>query len=336
MPRKSKKRLSEMTRKEIITRLNRRGALPPQTIAAIATRIIDRRKAAKKAASEAARHKDKWNLIIQPLSKEIRSVQTRLAQFKKRENIPLSTFYSSYLSALVRVRDILKAYQRQPLTPDQKVKEVKLSAEGILPLSLTRLSLGHHWSDWVPVRIRTEFRRAHASINAKTKPIAPIFQRDPSKTVLAQRHAVLTKWKEEMAQLQDVVTRDGIQRRPHEAIQSQLIARAINKAEAQGKVDKRLTPYWSKLLTTAEHNEVRQRVREAIESEGGRVATRKATDGQPVHESEVPMQFNVVGRYGTEPEAGMQVLEANRRFMEFMRRQEEQAVQAQENSDDDN
>ena len=266
MPRKSKKRLSQMTRKEIITRLNRRGKYPPQIIAAIATQIIDKRKAHKKAARAYHKHKDQWNLIIQPLSQEIRSVQTRLAQFKKRENIPLATFYGAYVSALMKVRDILKAYQKREQTPDEKVKEVKLSAEGILPNSLTRIPLGHHWSDWVPVRIRTEFRRAHANITARTKPIAPIFQRDPPKTIIAQHAQVREKWHNELTQLQNVIERDGADKRPLEAEQAALIQIALSKLDASKK-DRRVSPHWRKLVTADERIAVQKQRRTQLKEE---------------------------------------------------------------------
>ena len=266
MPRKSTKRLRDCTRKEIITRLNRRGKYPPQTVVAIATRIIDKRKEQKKAARAAAKHKDKWSLIIKPLSQEIRSVQTRLAQFKKRENIPLSTFYGAYVSALMKVREILKAYQRQSLTPDEKVREAKLSDEGILPLSLSRIALGHHWSDWVPVRIRTEFRRAHANLSAKTKPIAPIFQRDPPKTIIAQHTFVKDKWTQELNQLLNILDRDGADRRPLEAEQAALIQIAIAKLDA-AKKDRRVSPHWRKLVTADERIAVQKQRRTQLKEE---------------------------------------------------------------------
>jgi len=259
MPRKSKKRLRDMTRKEIITRLNRRGTLPPQTVAAIAERIIEKRKANKKAARAYHKHKDTWNLVIHPLSQEIRSVQTRLSQFKKRENIPMSTFYEAYLSALIKVRDILKAYQKQEHAPNEKAKLCKLSPEGILPNSLTRLAHGCHWSDWVPLRIRTEFRRAHANLEVKTKQLAPIFQRDPSKTILAQHSRIRIKWLDELTQLQNVIEREGNDRtkRPIESAQAYLIKLAITKLDA-AKKDKRITPHWRKLITPDERLEARK------------------------------------------------------------------------------
>jgi hypothetical protein len=251
MPRKSTKRLRDCTRKEIITRLNRRGTLPPETIAAIATRIIDKRKAEKKAAKAYARHKDKWKPIIEPLAKEIRLVQSRMVHFKKRENIQLSTFYGAYLDAMLKMRDILKAYQKQELSPDERAREAKLTDEGILPNSLARLSIGCHWSDWVPFRIRTEFRRAHANLAQRTKPVAPIFQRDPPKTILAQHANVKAKWTEELNLLLNVVERDGTDKRPLEAEQAALIQIAIKKLDTVKK-DRRVTPHWRKLVTGAE------------------------------------------------------------------------------------
>ena len=249
------KRWRDMTRKEIITRLNRKykdcAGVPPSSVKKIVDNYIAKRNAERAARRKNAAHKDRWQLVIAPLSKEIASVRTRVAQWKKRESVELETFFSAYLSALTKVRDILRAYQRQALTPDEKARAVNLSAEGILPNSLQRVSLGSHWSDWVPHKIKREFMRAHANLATRTRKLSLIFQREPNKTILDQHWRVRQMWMEELNQLQNVIDRDGADRREYEARQAERIRQAITKLEAAPK-DKRITPHWRKLVTMKE------------------------------------------------------------------------------------
>ena len=248
----AKKRLRDCTRKQIITRLNRRFAnsavVTPAVVKAIADRICEQRKLLKYHAHRTARLNNAWKVVLQPLSKEIRSLQTRLTQWEKRENVEMTTFFGAYLSALLKVRDILRAYQRQELDPTAKAKAVNLSDEGILPNSLQRVSLGLHWSDWVPFKIKREFMRAHANLATRTKRLTLIFQREPNKTILDQHWRVRQMWTEELNQLQNVIDRDGTDRREYEVRQAERIRLAITKLEAAPK-DKRITPHWRKLVT---------------------------------------------------------------------------------------
>lgn len=250
-----KKRLRDCTRKQIITRLNRRfrdsTVVTPAVVKKIADRICEQRKLQKYHTHRTARLNNAWKIVLQPLSKEIASVRTRVAQWKKRESVELETFFSAYLSALEKVRDILRAYQRQALTPDEKARAVNLSAEGILPNSLQRVSLGSHWSDWVPHKIKREFMRAHANLATRTRKLSLIFQREPNKTILDQHWRVRQIWLDELTQLQNVIERDGTDRREYEARQAERIRQAITKLEAAPK-NKRITPHWRKLVTMKE------------------------------------------------------------------------------------
>lgn len=247
------KRLRDMTRKQIITRLNRKykdcAGVPPSTVKAIADRIIEKRKAERDTQRRNAIHKDKWELIIAPLAREIRSIQTRLTQWRRREQTDMLTFFTPYLTALLKVRDILRTYQRQSLDPNAKAKAVNLSDEGILPNSLARLPLGQHWSDWIPHKVKREFMQTHAQLSAvvRTRKLSPIFQRDPSKTIIDQHYRVRQAWQEELNQLENIVERDGIDRRPLEAQQADKIRLAIAKLEAAPS-HRRITPYWRKLI----------------------------------------------------------------------------------------
>lgn len=251
----AKKRLRDCTRKQIITRLNRRfehsAVVTPAVVKAIADRICEQRKLQKYHAHRTARLNNAWKVVIQPLAKEIGSLQTRLAQWKKRGNVEMTTFFGAYLSALLKVRDILRAYQRQELTPEQKAKAVNLSDEGILPNSLQRVSLGLHWSDWVPHKIKREFMRAHSNLATRTRRLTLIFQREPNKTILDQHWRVRQMWVDELTQLQNVIERDGTDRREYEVRQAERIRQAIAKLEAAPK-DKRITPHWRKLVTSKE------------------------------------------------------------------------------------
>lgn len=246
------KRWRDMTRKQIITRLNRKykncAGVPPSSVKKIVDHYMEKRKAERELRRKHTAHKDKWKIVIEPLSKEINSVRTRVAQWKKRESTELFTFFGAYLSALLKVRDILRAYQRQELTPEQKAKAVNLSDEGILPNSLQRVSLGLHWSDWVPHKIKREFMRAHANLATRTRRLTLIFQREPNKTILDQHWRVRQMWTEELNQLQNVIDRDGTDRREYEVRQAERIRLAITKLEAAPK-DKRITPHWRKLVT---------------------------------------------------------------------------------------
>lgn len=247
------KRLRDMTRKQIVTRLNRkykdRAGVPPASIKAIADRIIEKRKAERDTQRSNAIHKDKWELIIAPLAAEIASVRTRVAQWQRREQADMLTFFTPYLTALLKLRLILRSYQRQPLDPDAKAKAVNLSDEGILPNSLARLPLGQHWSDWIPHKVKREFMQTHAQLSAvvRTRKLSPIFQRDPSKTIIDQHYRVRQAWQEELNQLENIVERDGIDRRPLEAQQADKIRLAIAKLEAAPS-HRRITPYWRKLI----------------------------------------------------------------------------------------
>lgn len=249
----AKKRLRDCTRKQIITRLNRRFAnstvVTPAVVKAIADRICEQRKLQKYHAHRTARLNGAWKIVIQPLAKEISSVQTRLTQWRRREQTDMLTFFTPYLTALLKVRDILRTYQRQSLDPDAKAKAVNLSDEGILPNSLARLPLGQHWSDWIPHRVRREFMQTHAVLAARvrTRKLAPILQRDPSKTIIDQHYRVRQAWQEELNQLENIVERDGIDRRPLEAQQADKIRLAIAKLEAAPS-HRRITPYWRKLI----------------------------------------------------------------------------------------
>jgi len=251
MPKKYK-RWRDMTRKQIITRLNRKykncAGVPPSSVKKIVDHYMEKRKAERELQRKHAAHKDKWRVVIDPLAKEIRSLQTRLTQWEKRENVEMTTFFGAYLSALLKVRDILRAYQRQELTPEQKAKAVNLSDEGILPNSLQRMSLGLHWSDWVPHKIKREFMRAHANLATRTRRLTLIFQREPNKTILDQHWRVRQMWVDELTQLQNVIERDGADRREYEVRQAERIRLAITKLEAAPK-DKRITPHWRKLVT---------------------------------------------------------------------------------------
>jgi hypothetical protein len=249
------KRWRDMTRKQIITRLNRKyensAGVPPSSIKKIVDRYMEKRKAERALRRKYTTHKDKWNTVITPLSKEINSVRTRVAQWEKRKSTELFTFFSAYLNALLKVRDILRAYQRQELDPDAKAKAVNLSDEGILPNSLSRLPLGQHWSDWVPHKIKREFMRAHSNLATRTRRLTLIFQREPNKTILDQHWRVRQMWVEELNQLQNTIDRDGTDRREYEVRQAERIRQAIAKLEAAPK-DKRITPHWRKLVTAKE------------------------------------------------------------------------------------
>lgn len=279
-PRRKRKPFAECSRKDIINRLNKRfkdRLLTKGAIAAMADEIISRRKedASTKRTSRAIR--TEWGFVLLPLTDQIKSVQSRLSEWRRKPNREhLITFYTQYLELMIRARDLLRyehaTARRTPIDyMNEKLASGATSSKHVPPNELSAVPYGTSWVDWVPDKLRVAFLAEQSNFKTKTCPLKPILVRTPHKSILQQHNTVRAAWINEQQQLMDIIDRDGEDRRPHEVLQIQLIQIALDKLDV-AKLHKRITPYWRKLVTPKDREAVafdtfatnREKLRDAL------------------------------------------------------------------------
>jgi len=263
-PRRKRKPLGECSRKDIINRLNKRfegRLLAKGAIAAMADEIITRRKDTSNLKRTSRAIRTEWGLVILPLTDQIKSCQSRLSEWCRnagREDI--ITFYSQYLGLMLRARDLLRYEQttarRTPIDyMAEKLARGAASSTHVPPNELKTIPYGTSWVDWVPDKLRVAFLTEQSNFKTKTRPLKPILARAPHKSILQQHNAVRAAWIREQEQLMDIIERDGAENRPHEVLHIQLIQIAVDKIDV-AKTNKRITPYWRKLVTLKDREAV--------------------------------------------------------------------------------
>ena len=77
-----KKPYIRMTRRELVNRLTARG-LPPYVVGGVADRVEERKTALRMDSRAKARHREAWQIVIEPLVKEQRNIAARLTRIRR-------------------------------------------------------------------------------------------------------------------------------------------------------------------------------------------------------------------------------------------------------------
>jgi hypothetical protein len=273
-----KKPYVRMTRKELVNRLTARG-LPPHYVGAIADRVEERKIAARVDSRAKARHREAWQIVIEPLIKEQRSVAARLTRMRKNNDTEQLAVYEPYASALSKCLGLLRTYKRGGTRLPQEEYAFRNNVSDKNKAGHD-VPLGESWVDWVPAHIQTAMKQAHAKLQKpNTRILVRLFRRDEDiRRGFIQQHAkVKTVWQDELNKLRDVIDHAPEGTREFERRQAALIEIAMEKANAV-RPTRRLHQSWNRYVTAKEREQV---YREAHPSWRSRVSA-LAADETPV------------------------------------------------------
>jgi hypothetical protein len=144
------KRYTELTSNQLHNRLHKRG-LPQHTIEDIKERVALQKKLKNTARVENKVRLRRWAKLIEPLSREIKSVRANL-KYHEQHNPELHTFFTDYLDLLQQTRGILTSLKIQrEATPRNHDKTKK------------------HWADYIKPELRTDYTHRYHSIPLLSK-----------------------------------------------------------------------------------------------------------------------------------------------------------------------
>jgi hypothetical protein len=147
---KKKKRYTEISTNELHNRLLKRK-LPEHTITLIKENIALKKKLINTARVENKIRLRRWAKLIEPLTKEIKSVRANL-KYHQQHNPELFYFFTDYLGLLSETKGILTSLKVQrEATPHNHDKKKK------------------HWSDYIKPELRTDYTQRYHSIPYASK-----------------------------------------------------------------------------------------------------------------------------------------------------------------------
>jgi hypothetical protein len=144
------KRYTELSSNELHNRLHKRG-LPHHTIEHIKERVALQKKLRNTLRVENKIRMKRWAKLIEPLTKEIKSVRANM-KYHQQHNPELYYFFTDYLDLLQQTRGILTTFKLQrettPINHDRKKK---------------------HWSDYINPELRKDYTHRYHSIPLSSK-----------------------------------------------------------------------------------------------------------------------------------------------------------------------
>lgn len=144
------KRYIDLAPNQLHNRLQKRG-LPQHTIEQIKARVALQKKLRNIARVENKIRVRRWAKLIEPLTKEIKSVRANL-NYHAQHNPLLHTFFTDYLVLLCETRGILTTLKIQrEATPRNTDKTKK------------------HWSDYIQKQLREDYTHRYHSIPLSSK-----------------------------------------------------------------------------------------------------------------------------------------------------------------------
>ena len=149
-PTKKKKRYTEISTNELHNRLLKRN-LPPHTIETIKENIALKKKLINTARVENKVRLRRWAKFIEPLSKEIKSVQVNL-KYHEQHNPLLHLFFTDYLGLLLETRGRLTLLKQQREATPTNYDKTKKS-----------------WADYISPQLRTDYTQRYHSIPYTSK-----------------------------------------------------------------------------------------------------------------------------------------------------------------------
>lgn len=270
-----KKPYIRMTRKELVNRLTARG-LPPYVVGGIADRVEERKTALRIDSRAKARHREAWQIVIEPLVKEQRNIAARLTRIRRTNDTEQLAVYEPYASALSKCLGLLRTYKKG----GKRLPQEEHAFRNNVSDTTHEIPLGESWVDWIPTHIQTALKQAHAKLQKpNTRTLVRLFRRDEDiKRGFIQQHAkVKTIWQDELNKLRDAIDNSPEGKREYEQRQAALIEIAMEKANAV-RPTRRLHQSWNRYITAKEREQV---YREAHPSWRSRVSA-LAADETPV------------------------------------------------------
>ena len=144
------KRYTDITTNELHNRLLKRK-LPEHIITQIKERVALQKKLRNTARIENKIRLRRWAKLIEPLTKEIKSVRANL-KYHQQHNPELYYFFVDYLGLLLETRGSLTLLKQQrEATPTNHDKKKK------------------HWSDYIKPELRTDYTQRYHSIPYASK-----------------------------------------------------------------------------------------------------------------------------------------------------------------------
>ena len=295
-----KKPYIRMTRRELVNRLTARG-LPPYVVGGVADRVEERKTALRMDSRAKARHREAWQIVIEPLVKEQRNIAARLTRIrrefasavqeqqrlgitqqseaalrKETSAVEQLAVYEPYASALSKCLGLLRTYKKG----GKRLPQEEYAFRNNVSDDKREIPLGESWVDWIPAHIQTALKQAHAKLQKpNTRTLVRLFRRDEDiKRGFIQQHAkVKTIWQDELNKLRDAIDHAPEGKREYEQRQAALIEIAMEKANAI-RPTRRLHQSWNRYVTAKEREQV---YREAHPSWKSRVSALSA-DETPV------------------------------------------------------
>jgi len=273
-----KKPYVRMTRKELVNRLTARG-LPPHYVGAIADRVDEKKIALRIDSRAKARHREAWQIVIEPLIKEQRSVAARLTRIRRANDIKQLSVFEPYASVLKKCLGLLRTYKKGGTRLPQEEYAFRNNVPDKNKAGHD-VPLGESWVDWIPLHIREALMTEHNKIQKpETRLLVRLFRRDEDiKRGFIQQHAkVKAVWQDELNKLRDAIDNAPTGTRSYEQRQAALLEIAMKKANAI-RPNRRLHQSWNRYVTAAEREVI---YREAHPSWQKRVSS-LAADETPV------------------------------------------------------
>jgi len=149
-PIKKKKRYTEISTNELHNRLLKRN-LPPHTIETIKENIALKKKLINTARVENKVRLRRWAKLIEPLTKEIKSVRANL-KYHAKHNPELFYFFTDYLELLQQTKGILTTLKIQREATPTNYDKTK-----------------RHWADYIKPELRTDYTQRYHSIPYTSK-----------------------------------------------------------------------------------------------------------------------------------------------------------------------
>jgi len=144
------KRYIDITPNQLHNRLLKRK-LPEHIITIIKERVALQKKLRNTARVENKIRLRRWAKLIEPLTKEIKSVRANL-KYHEQHNPELFYFFTDYLDLLQQTKGILTSLKIQrEATPTNHDKKKK------------------HWSDYIQPQLRTDYTQRYHSIPYASK-----------------------------------------------------------------------------------------------------------------------------------------------------------------------
>jgi hypothetical protein len=251
---KKYRRLSTLSRAEIVNRLAARN-YTPAVVSEMVSRIMSRRDDKKRAARDARKINNAWEPTIENLVSEINYICVRLIGLRKSTHPHKALYidvYSEYDVILKQTRALLRTHQRAANKPPALLILEKI---GQKPHNLNlRRTWGESWVDWVSPHIKASLLSRQQGLAYRTRPLEPFFRREEYFMRQEQQKnlRIRAQWIEERNGLLDVIARKPAGTRPFEEKNVQLITLALQRLDEQGLLAKSPTG-WRNMITQADY-----------------------------------------------------------------------------------